>query len=435
MQLVALIAVLPIIGAFTRRYSPSDWTFGVDGALHLSLGTSFYAMNIDGSIKWTFDDAIFPIVAHKEGSSGSIYIVAQSSSGTDRIYYALDGMDGSLQWQRTSQVKESCDWYVMQLLVSDSTVYFVCENERIEAIDASGVWKWTEWFPNATQVDVGPDGGLLMLTEEKEHDDVLYHHSISALQPGNGAVKWTRTTATAGFLDGWAISKGDIFLAPVRGDKIDLLHLNGEDGSILWNVSYTKMRNMPPFHLSPISGCNGEVYAKGLEDDDGVCHLRAFDFDGNALHDLPCLSFYSTRQNEDGTEEDIFLGPTGPGNFIAYSGTTGNFLWNASIAGGGYFPQDFGPDGTVDGTVFVEESLHHKDVVAIRDGYEVWRTTPFMGALMAKDGTTYLQREDYLERVLNIEATDQNGNLKWSQQIKDPTVGPASDAQSSFAVV
>lgn len=197
--------------------------------------------------------------------------------------------------------------------------------------------------------------------------------------------------------------------------------------------------------VTPISGCNGEVYVPNLKSEDGICSIRAFDFNGNTLRTLPCStsSFchfqHLTRQNENDTEEDIFLtrGCDGTDNFVAYSGTTGQLLWNASIAG--HFSEtefDFGPDGTI----FASDSA--SEVVAIRDGYEAWRISMhgYEAALMAKDGTTYLMQSNGMFRSQpevwgEVVAVDTDGVQKWRYQIMDPTVGSASTALSALAVV
>lgn len=448
MWFFALLAFAPVVLSSTGSLDfKFDWTLGVDGALHFSSGTRFYALNSDGSTKWTYD-ATFPIVTHKEGLNGTIHIIAQSVSKTDRMHYALDGIDGSIRWQQASHDTGSCYANALELLISDSTVYSVCKPNRIEAIDVDGTWKWTELVPNATQVDVGPDGGLLVQTRETyPYPYAVKRTYLSALQPENGAVKWTQTTDELFYQsDGLAFSGGNIFVAPLSrtGKTASVLLLNGDDGSILRNVSYSTIPKMgvqhpTPLDVRPISGCNmGEVYVTNLKDENGNCSIQAFDYKGYPLRTLPCFDSkfqHSTLQNGM-VEEDIFVTQHRDGfsdsTFInAYSGTTGQMLWR-EIIDGFFTLQDIGADGTVlatDGDQVVANK-----VVAIRNGHMVWQAPAphFLAVLMAKDGTTYLlldSEDTYpFEKAREVVALDTNGTQKWSYQITDPNV-------SAFAVV
>lgn len=251
---------------------------------------------------------------------------------------------------------------------------------------------------------------------------------------------------------GLALSKGDVVIATYSDSDdgescaVDWLRLSGEDGSILWNVSSSLAKSPMHRYLKPISGCNGEVYLPVPVWNHGKYlgqNITAVDFNGNTLRTWLCLVSdvgregtlrHSTRQREDGTEEDIFVIQVekylpNQTNVVAYSGTTGNLLWNASIAGDDVV-HDFGPDGTV----FALDWQSRKGV-AIRNGYEAWRAQWFTTAVMSMDGTTYLQYERPNNQFVNISAIDMNGTQKWAYPIMDPTVGSAFDAQFSSIVV
>merc|ERR1712232_289675 len=244
--------------------------------------------------------------------------------------------------------------------------------------------------------------------------------------------------------EGWALSDGDVYVAPSRRTNdqdttfaLDLLRVNGKDGTILWNVSFG-LADVLWEPRRPISGCNGEVYVYAL----GFSgyNFHAFDSSGDPLRYWICPTngprgqavIHSKRQMEDGTGEDVFTTnmPRVPGgkqvsdwtDVIAYSGTTGHFLWNASLAGMYFVHDSFGPDGTVFARDYGQTS------VAIRDGDEVWRTRDFHAVLMAEDGTTYLQYHDYVGHMQyhdSVVALDMNGMQKWTYPIMDPTVDPA----------
>lgn len=459
MKAAACFALAPVVVCLDNN-PPFDWTFGADGALHLSLGSVFHALNTDGSPKWTFNTAS-RIAAHKEGSNGTIHIITQSSK-TNRMLYALDGTDGSLRWQETSQDRGPCYVEEIRLLVSHSTVYTTCRgpadplrSKRIEATGVDGASRWMEVVANLTQMDVSPDGGVLVQTDAEYRDHRpypppghLHDSSLFALHPDSGDLKWTlHMDGLAGEAQ-WALSANDVFIAPIP-DKaplaVNLIHLHGDNGNVFWNSSYNVpnpeirygSRVIPS--VKPIFGCNGEVYVTNLKDEDGICRTYALDFTGSTLRKLPCFEDdfqHSTLQNEDGTEEDIFVTrahdfAAHQTNVVTYSGTTGRLLWNASIAGE-FNLNKIGPDGTV----LILEQPHNQEVVAIRNGYEVWRTNngaPFFeAALMAKDGTTYLLRPIPFDSWGEVVALDANGTQKWSYHLSDAS---AQTAQLSLAVV
>jgi len=270
-------------------------------------------------------------------------------------------------------------------------------------------------------------------------------HSLTALQPETGSVKWSRDMDR---FSGWALSKGDIFVSPSRclsgcepewptpTYNKDVLRLSGEDGSTQWNASCGAV-TWPSLDQGPISGGNGEVYVHVSDMDYGIL---AFDSSGNTSWTLPftascraCYLQHGTHHNEDGTTEDIFVSQQMFENLTLVSvcsGTTGRLLWNTEIAGHDLVT-NIGPDGTI----LASDDLNGQ-AVAIRQGHEAWRARGFLQALMAPDGTVYLQHGKIGSYgVLSIDAVDTNGVHKWSRPIYGSTGGNAFDAQSSFVSV
>lgn len=335
--------------------------------------------------------------------------------------------------------------------------FFVCDDVVETMAVADGAKKWTKKFSETGDitprgVHVGPHGGLLGIVRDR----ATYSKSLVALQPDNGSVKWSLNVddgsgdwtldGWASSVDGWAHSPGSVFAAPhtpcddpypkikpAKPTKLDLLFVNGTDGHIQTNRSYNVAPEWTPgsqgmkcFMVSPevpILGSNGEVWVPFLMDEDGVCNHRAFDLAGITYRTLPCFRFEkTTRKKEDGTVEDLFVtSQQHPTSVLVYSGTTGQLLWNASIADLSFETHDlgFGPNGTIFGF-----DDHRGMLVAIRNGNEAWRAQG-TSALMAEDGTTYISGS------LNgtVVAVDLNGKQKWrwSRAMMVPT--------SSIAVV
>merc|ERR1712139_565579 len=126
---------------------------------------------------------------------------------------------------------------------------------------------------------------------------------------GNGSVRWTFAAASQ-MSNKYAFTKdGGVFVTQsTTQGALDLLHLSFADGRVLWNVSGRCVFSDPAHAGAPILGSSGEVYVRDMVNEDGVCNLRAFDGEGNSLRVFPCHNFHHlTKQNEDGTTEDIFV--------------------------------------------------------------------------------------------------------------------------------
>jgi len=317
------------------------------------------------------------------------------------------------------------------LLISGGTTFLVCKDSgvvRIEAIRVTDfgteIDLWSRTLPG-TDIDLAPDGGVLVRAVASGTNQ----HSLTALDPETGAVKWSREMDR---FSGWALSKGDIFVSPTRClsgcDQSgrhpptptyhkDVLRLSGENGSTLWNASCGVVRRHS-LDQGPISGHNGEVYVHVSDMD---YRILAFDSSGNTSWTLPCTASctecylqHATHYNGS-TTEDIFVSQQisleNLTDISVCSGTTGRLLWNTSIAGHDLVT-NIGPDGTI-----LASDYLNGQAVAIRQGDEAWRARSFSQALMAPDGTAYLQHgKSGRYGVLSIDAVDTNGVHKWSRQ-------------------
>merc|ERR1712100_267742 len=114
---------------------------------------------------------------------------------------------------------------------------------------------------------------------------------------------------------------GNIFLLQREHDQSHsvLSSLSNEDGSVLWNYSYSIFPawggGRQPLEQWPTVGSKKEVYVNGVKLKDGTCSLQVFDFNGKALRNMPCLSD-APRYGE---QEDVFVTVMGK-NVLAHSG-------------------------------------------------------------------------------------------------------------------
>jgi len=455
---------------FGTRGFPNPIRRGRDGGIYFATSQEqLQAWNTDGSVKWTSqlhevcDGDVTKIVNYDNGLNGTILVFTDCSPvqkferGSSKLY-ALNGLDGSIQWEHVPMWWAYRENVLPEMAVSDDTIYLQTVNSgtggpfhQLEAIDAAGALKWAKSFNispshshGSTTLMVGPTG---VFTGDEQF--------LSALSPENGSVRWTFAAASK-MSNKYAFTKdGGVFVTQsttqgvdganiYEGQRLDLLHLSFADGRVLWNVSGSSTD--PAQAGAPILGSSGEVYVRDMVNEDGVCNLRAFDGEGNPLRVFPCHYDYHhlTKQNEDGTTEDIFvaLSEQFPLSVIAYSGASSHLLWNldldmladgqyislrcvpgAGVPGAGDCHLKAGENGTVflvvpqDWIKWDEPSV----AIAVRDGLEAWRTSVddwWFGdpghMLMVEDGTTYNMHTDKNWELDALEALDVKGMQKWN---------------------
>lgn len=295
----------------------------------------------------------------------------------------------------------------------------------VEAIDVSGTLKWGQspgdWHCHVHRLMAGPDGGVLV----EMYSLMGEHYILRAVSAESGRHRWSLYLHTHERAE-YALSKdGSVFVSRGRRkdatfDTLELYRLSGDDGSVLWNVSGWQYHHIHLHIPPPILGSNGEVYMSSMTDQDGgYCRLRAFDFDGNLLRTLPCHDYqHSTRQSEDGDEEDIFVakndfGPSADRQTTVevYSGTTGLQLWSHAFATSQTTDLYVGPDAAV---ILVNSTT----AIAVHNGEEAWREhVGSRNLLMAADGTTYNLYHDTVRPDASnpaiLLALDTKGVQKW----------------------
>lgn len=439
-------------------------TIGTDGALHVVLaakvdgtdqwaGDAFYAVNTDGSTKWTFNasgldahaDSPFSLHAHAEGSKGLIYV--SSKHGT---LYALDSTDGSVQWQHTAANSVA---YGELPVASDGTVYFHSRTtdwpiqDTVEAVDVNGALKWTI---GSCDFVIDPDRGMLLWEGRQRRSP---SKTLKMISVEDGTVKWSWLAEDASNTSPYNTFLEDGSVLVMYENSLgfnSLLRLSGEDGSTLWKIGVGKMavplgRNRILRQTKIILG-NGVVYMNGLLGENGLCELRAFDFDGSGLHSMPCLEkvhpncislggaltthLVSTDNvilmvNHTCADDQISV--------LASSGDDGALLWQVSPVGlkGDWPNLALGQDGTVFAMATGGGGCHTS---AIRNGQVAWTVqTSDIGShsthpkpLVADDGTTYIVGFD------DLVAVGSDGLEKWRYIAAPAPVGSALDARSLF---
>jgi outer membrane protein assembly factor BamB len=182
------------LGTLKWRYHTSDFreivsspAIGSDGTIYFgSLNDTLYALNPDGTLKWSYSTNGDIYSSPAIGSDGTIYF-----GSYDNYLYALNP-DGSLKWHYDA----GTDVYTSPAIGSDGTIYFgqmygEYHHGEFNALNPDGTLKWS--YPTDCDIysspAIGPDGTIYFGTLSWENDTYFY-----ALNP-DGSLKWRNPTS------------------------------------------------------------------------------------------------------------------------------------------------------------------------------------------------------------------------------------------------
>jgi len=250
----------------------SSPAIGVDGTIYIGTDGNTYALNPNGTKKWSF-----PIPARSSpalGVDGTVYVGSQNNS-----IYAINP-DGTKQWMVPAGQIESSP-----TVDTDGTSYIGARDNKVYVVNPDGSTKWT--FTTGGVVDaspvLGPDGTVYV----GSNDNNFY-----ALNP-DGSQKWVVTagnifygspamgkdgTVYAGSDDKnvyainpdgtkkWAFTAGGAIHSALAIGKDGTIYAGAADSNLYAiNANGTKKwafkaGNSGIYHSSPAIGADGTVY-------------------------------------------------------------------------------------------------------------------------------------------------------------------------------
>jgi len=284
-------------------------------------GNDLYALNPDGSLKWSYatGDTIWSSPAI--GGDGTIYVGSadnklyafkdSGSKGTLRWSYATgdsifsspaigpDGTiyvgsyDGSLYAIKDSGAKGTRKWYYATedsissspAIGSDGTVYVGSLDQKLYAIKPNGALKWSYATGDSiySSPAIGVDGTIYV----GSNDGKLYAIKDSGAQ---GTLKWSYTTGDSISSSPAIGSDGTIYVG--SGDnKLYAIKDNGAQGTLKW--SYATGAGV---YSSPAIGADGTVYVGSSDHnlyavkDSGAKGTRKWYYDtGDVIYSSPAI--------------------------------------------------------------------------------------------------------------------------------------------------
>jgi outer membrane protein assembly factor BamB len=280
-----------------------------DGTIYVGSGTSLYALNPNGSVKFSYNttgDVTTPTV----GADGTIYIAASVPSKFGYIYAIRP--DGSLKpgWALNPQVvisPVSAPYITAPVMSTDkSRVYVAARDGYIYAFMASnGSVDWQRQPGNVinNSVGVGPDGKVYTGTNDKK---------VYSLNGTNGSIIWTSPFSAA---EDYASSpvvgpNGTVYI----GNKDNRLYaINSSDGSLIWSYNAEGDVQSTPF----VDSNNTVYFGCNLRSTDGRRFVFALYSDGieKWRFEIPTADVRGTPAvKPDGT---VYIGGFGTGRFYA----------------------------------------------------------------------------------------------------------------------
>ena len=217
-----------------RSLSDSSPAVAQDGTIYFGTWNhNLWAVNPDGTRKWTFRAGLEIWSSPAVGADGTIYFGCR-----DRKFYAV-GSEGHLKWSFPTGA-----WVdASPAIGSDGTLYFGSWDNYFYALNSDGSrkWRFATGGPIVSSPAVGTDGAIYF----GSHDKNFY-----ALGP-DGQKKWAY--ATGGQVLSSPALNGDecLYVTSVDG----FLYALNLDGSLRW-----KLKTGGVTQSSPVIGPDGLIF-------------------------------------------------------------------------------------------------------------------------------------------------------------------------------
>lgn len=208
-----------ITGADIRSSSPA---IGEDGTIYIgSRDNNLYAINPDGTLKWSFATENGIDASPAIAKDGTIY-----TGSYDNKMYAINP-HGTLKWSFTtgSNIR-----YSTPAIGQDGVIYFGSEDSKLYALNSDGSLKWE--FVSGDMIRSTPalsGNGIVYVTSNDNH---LY-----AVNSQTGQMKWSYDLG--GFSEGGPSidSEGTIFVGIDKGGSEGAVFALNPDGSLKWETN------------------------------------------------------------------------------------------------------------------------------------------------------------------------------------------------------
>ena len=227
----------------------SSPAIGPDGTIHVAGGHHVHAVDPRGEIQWIYETAgrTFASSSPAVASDGTIYV-----GGMDERLYAID-RDGSLKWT----FKASDRVWSAVSIGPDGTIYFGTLDGLLHAVNRDGSEQWSVSVSHTSvqsAPSIGPDGAIYVLGA-----------GLFAINPG-GSVRWHFDSRTSGYRTTPILgANGNVYV----GSGFAVTALDAQ-GRLLWEYQ-PGGDVLSDVHVSasPAIGVDGTIIATSFSFTDG----------------------------------------------------------------------------------------------------------------------------------------------------------------------
>jgi outer membrane protein assembly factor BamB len=299
-----------------------------NGTIYCNRGNIFYAINPNGTKKWSLSGINTIHSTPAIDVNGIIYVPTRGYS-----FFAINP-NGTVKWT----YRLGAEAYSSPAIDDNGTIYVYAENKWLYALNQNGTLKWSYYLDAGYIAFSSPTIGL---------DGTIYVGSlgpdtnqgyVDAVNP-NGTRKWRYNVGT--WVHGSAAIADDGTI--IQATDINLIALNPNNGSIKWISEVNDCT-----WTTPIIGPDGTIYVGSslgsfyaVNPGNGTIKWRCPISAGFWFGASPALS-------SDGT---IYIGTTsfmgGSSGFYAINASTGEEKWKYMEGGAFESSPAIGEDGTV----------------------------------------------------------------------------------------
>jgi len=293
-----------------------------DGTLYVgSWDNNVYALNPDGSQKWSYQTGSSVFGSPTIGGDGTIYIAS-----TDNFLYALTPA-GGLKWKFQSGGFGNSS----PTIGPDGTLFIGSYDNNLYALNPDGTVKWVTYIGNEADSSpaLGPDGTIYI----GSNDGVLYAITYS------GSIKWAYFTGAVITSSPAIGADGTIYV----GSQDSNVYAINPDGSFQW-----AFKTGAPVWASPAIGADGSIYI-GSKDN----NIYALHPDGTLNWKFATGAQIVNTSPAVGSDGTIYAGSRD--NFLYALNPDGSMKWKFQT--GSWI--DSSPAIGADGTIYIGSNDHN----------------------------------------------------------------------------
>ncbi len=303
---------------------------GSDGVIYFgSLDKNFYALNPDGTLKWSKNLQGDITTTAAIAADGTIYVgLKNSTASPNKTFYALNSSDGSEKWSVNIGSVQA-----PPAIADDGTIYVATYNHKFYALNPDGTFKWGsgnnayKWVPGNlnTSPAIASDGTIYFVAFDTS---TIANNKLYAINPDKSQ-KWAYTPNQQLMATPVIGADGTIYIGDENG-KVYAITDNSTSYSIKWTYRPNSLR-VKNISISD----SGDIYIGKTA--------------GYPNHDLYAISDggssatykWSKKIGADikakitiGSDGTLYFGTSEPSSnnkFYALSSTDGSELWSYSM--------------------------------------------------------------------------------------------------------